>query len=295
MKIRTDFVTNSSSSSFIAVKIRSKTIADYLEKRIDEIEENSDPFFDISIDGENVTIECDCELARFETPVELDHVICMLLKICRLETNDGKKEKDLTDSIEYLKWTSGISGLDGDDGRFDKDNYDSDVLEELLEEIAERNECSVEDVTDEMFEEYITDNCLDTTEEASFTFDKSTGEFSYYYFDGMHREEKRGDVSKKANSSNDNDDADLGDEDWKTCEGLTFVITGKVHDFKTHDDFVEYVEFNGGRVSGSVSSKTDFLVNNDIDSVSSKNKKAKELGVPIITEDEFIDKFGYWY
>jgi DNA ligase (NAD+) len=72
-------------------------------------------------------------------------------------------------------------------------------------------------------------------------------------------------------------------------EGMTFVVTGDVHHFKNRKELQAEVEARGGKVSGSVSSKTAYLVNNDINSVSSKNKKAKELGVPIITEDEFID------
>lgn len=74
--------------------------------------------------------------------------------------------------------------------------------------------------------------------------------------------------------------------------GVTFVITGDVHTFKNRDEFKAYVEANGGKVAGSVSSKTDFLVNNDKESSSSKNKKAKELNIPIISEDEFIEKYG---
>lgn len=75
--------------------------------------------------------------------------------------------------------------------------------------------------------------------------------------------------------------------------GVTFVITGDVHTFKNRDEFKAYVEANGGKVAGSVSSKTDFLVNNDKESSSSKNKKAKELNIPIISEDEFIEKYGH--
>lgn len=76
------------------------------------------------------------------------------------------------------------------------------------------------------------------------------------------------------------------------CEGLTFVITGKVTQFKNRDAFTAYVESQGGKVSGSVSKKTDYLVNNDKNSASSKNQKAKELGIPILTEAEFVEKFG---
>ncbi|MBP3604873.1 MAG: NAD-dependent DNA ligase LigA [Lachnospiraceae bacterium] len=75
------------------------------------------------------------------------------------------------------------------------------------------------------------------------------------------------------------------------CEGLTFVITGDVHYYKNRDEFKAYVEASGGKVTGSVTSKTNYLVNNDIESASSKNRKAKELGIPIISEDEFVDRF----
>ena len=74
--------------------------------------------------------------------------------------------------------------------------------------------------------------------------------------------------------------------------GLSFVITGDVHQFKNRDEFKAYVEKNGGKVTGSVSNKTAYLVNNDLESASSKNRKAKELNIPIISEDEFIATFG---
>lgn len=76
------------------------------------------------------------------------------------------------------------------------------------------------------------------------------------------------------------------------CSGCTFVITGDVHSFKNRDEFKQYVETQGGKVAGSVSKKTDYLVNNDVMSTSSKNLKARELGIPIISEDEFIEKYG---
>ena len=75
------------------------------------------------------------------------------------------------------------------------------------------------------------------------------------------------------------------------CDGLTFVITGDVHYFKNRDAFKTYVESAGGKVTGSVTSKTTYLVNNDAASTSSKNKKAKELGIEILTEDEFVARF----
>ena len=85
---------------------------------------------------------------------------------------------------------------------------------------------------------------------------------------------------------------DLKPDKEGKCAGLTFVITGDVHHYKNRDEFKAYVEASGGKVTGSVTSKTDYLVNNDAQSSSSKNRKAKELGIPIITEDEFVSRFG---
>lgn len=75
------------------------------------------------------------------------------------------------------------------------------------------------------------------------------------------------------------------------CTGLTFVITGDVHHFKNRDAFKAYVESQGGKVAGSVSGKTSYLVNNDVESNSSKNRKAKDLGVSILSEDAFVEQF----
>ncbi|MBR4393186.1 MAG: NAD-dependent DNA ligase LigA, partial [Oscillospiraceae bacterium] len=77
-----------------------------------------------------------------------------------------------------------------------------------------------------------------------------------------------------------------------SCAGLTFVITGDVSVFRNRDHFKAYVEKQGGKVAGSVSGKTNYLVNNDAASQSSKNRKAQSLGVPILTEEEFIARFG---
>lgn len=71
--------------------------------------------------------------------------------------------------------------------------------------------------------------------------------------------------------------------------GKTFVITGSLNHYKNRDEIVDLITSMGGKVSGSVSAKTSYLLNNDISSTSSKNRKAKELNVPIITEEDFIE------
>ena len=86
-------------------------------------------------------------------------------------------------------------------------------------------------------------------------------------------ERKTGDMSEKIN-------------------GKIFCVTGSVEHFKNRDELKAVIEENGGKVTGSVSSKTDYLINNDITSMSGKNKKAKELGVEIINEETFLEMLG---
>lgn len=74
-------------------------------------------------------------------------------------------------------------------------------------------------------------------------------------------------------------------------EGIQFVITGSLAHFANRNEAKELIESRGGKVTGSVTSKTSYLINNDNTSNSSKNKKAKELNIPILTEEEFIERF----
>ena len=73
--------------------------------------------------------------------------------------------------------------------------------------------------------------------------------------------------------------------------GKTFVITGSVNHFANRNEVKELIESLGGKVTGSVTSKTDYLINNDTQSSSSKNKKAKELGIPILSEEDFMKMY----
>ena len=75
------------------------------------------------------------------------------------------------------------------------------------------------------------------------------------------------------------------------CEGQTFVITGDVHHFKNRNELKAYIESQGGKVASAVSGSTSFLINNDITSTSGKNQKAQQLGIPIISEDDFVERF----
>jgi len=88
------------------------------------------------------------------------------------------------------------------------------------------------------------------------------------------------------------EEAALVAEDNKAITGMTFVITGSLDHFENRNELKEIIEARGGKVAGSVSAKTDYLINNDSTSNSSKNKSAKELGIRIITEQEFLELTG---
>ncbi len=81
------------------------------------------------------------------------------------------------------------------------------------------------------------------------------------------------------------------EEGSQTLEGLSFVVTGSLVHYASRSELKDIIEQKGGKVTGSVTGKTTCLINNDIQSASSKNKKAKELQVPVLTEEEFIAKY----
>ena len=74
-----------------------------------------------------------------------------------------------------------------------------------------------------------------------------------------------------------------------SLEGLVFCVTGKLHKYKNRDEIKALITSLGGKVTETITSKTNYLINNDINSTSAKNEKAKKLNIPIITEEEFIE------
>ena len=77
----------------------------------------------------------------------------------------------------------------------------------------------------------------------------------------------------------------------QTLAGMSFVITGSLNHYENRNELKELIEQRGGKVTGSVTGKTTCLINNDIASISSKNKKAKELGVAILSEEDFMEQY----
>ena len=85
--------------------------------------------------------------------------------------------------------------------------------------------------------------------------------------------------------------APVSAEVGRSLAGMTFVITGSLEHYENRNAMKDVIEAAGGKVTGSVTKKTSALINNDITSSSSKNKTAKELGIPIITEEEFMEQY----
>ena len=84
------------------------------------------------------------------------------------------------------------------------------------------------------------------------------------------------------------EEAEIG----QSLEGKTFVITGKLVNYSNRQQLVDKITSAGGKVQSAISAKTMYLINNDINSTSAKNKKAKELNIPIITEQELEEMFN---
>lgn len=86
-------------------------------------------------------------------------------------------------------------------------------------------------------------------------------------------------------------EAPVEDVTGQTLAGMSFVITGSLNHYENRNELKELIEQKGGKVTGSVTGKTTCLINNDITSNSSKNKKAKELGVAILSEEDFMEQY----
>jgi DNA ligase (NAD+) len=87
-------------------------------------------------------------------------------------------------------------------------------------------------------------------------------------------------------------DFEKGNDKGNKLQDLTFVITGSINNFNNRDEMIEFIEQNGGKVVSSISSKVKYLINNDVNSTSTKNRMANELNIKIISEEEFMNMVG---
>lgn len=109
----------------------------------------------------------------------------------------------------------------------------------------------------------------------------------YEYF---HNEERMGQLERLLQEVKIEEET-VAQSGSQTLAGMSFVITGSLEHYENRNALKEEIESKGGKVTGSVTGKTTCLINNDTASQSSKNKKAKELGIPIVSEDDFMEKY----
>lgn len=201
-------------------------------------------------------------------------------KVCNTKGED--KEKANQALAEYLANYEG--SIDGEwGGEFPSGFMGANVTGAIVWNKFAHN---LEEFAEKIMSEELPDD--DYAEETTIIDmqNKSVSQKAEYILNGAYSDKDFDD------DFDDDFESDESDDSSSKCEGLTFVITGKVHIFKNRDEFTAYVDSQGGHVAGSVSKNTDYLVNNDSLSQSSKNKKAKELGIQIVTEEQFIEMFG---
>lgn len=180
----------------------------------------------------------------------------------------GQKSVDkILDAIEDAKFTT----LDAFISSLGIPLVGRSVSKELIKHISSYDEFRQK--VEEKFDFSVYDGFADSKTSAILNFDFTEADkvFPYLYFTT---------IEEKSNINN------------MTCADLKFVITGKLQQFKNRDAMKSIIEQHGGKVVDSVTKNTSYLINNDTESTSSKNQTAKRLGIPIISEQEFLEKFN---
>ncbi len=258
MKIRKDFVTNSSSSSFTVMNFNSSIIDGYLKKypvifTNDFDSDKQEDFTSINDLLETIAniIDENGEAEFLEDKGIIDNIIYIL---------DSEEYEDRNESvskfIRFLKKNKKEIEAEGEGEILYASQFEADLptIEAFINHNGKTRHIYI-DLNDVELDEDEYDDILDLSE--------SSPEIIH-------------DVLKR----------------YASCNGIKFVVTGKLNSFENRDELVEYIESKGGVVSSSVTAKTDYLINNDNTSTSTKNKKANELGVSVITETQFLEMFG---
>ncbi len=278
MKFRTDFVTNSSDSSFLTFNIKNQKLYDFLTK--------------LGIKIENVK------------EGELSH--CMKLTLPSGESGeiDGSDDWWLPYPNNYKSLSAWVLGtLVGRIGNMWEEEEDDEEDEDWIDEdvvfckklIALFEQAGILEMDWEMIEDWSESDVIADFEKAVGDMDGDITEAVVeraYGLEGTVEHLEYVEINGGNRLTVLCDEDILDDPPEESCEGLKFVVTGKLKHFENREEMVEYIEELGGTVAESVSKNTSFLICNDLESTSAKMKKAKALCVPVLTEEGFIRRFG---
>ena len=305
MKIRTDFVTNSSSSSYITVQVRNQVLYELLrdyKKKLGLKSVSKETIALIPFNNvEDIGRDTDCPASFDQAVSEIWNILDSCAEKCpELQEALNNARTDILSCYSDILFTKGYHEWGGDsDLRYDwsypKDTKQEDIDCGAVEEgvYFYYANLGTGEAFEKMGKRYHAGNVFGFWPTSHFTvayIEKQIPVVRKFTVDKVsvskiaakYRKPKQEAVIAVAESSGSN-----------RCAGMTFVITGGVNRFKNRDEFTQYVKTQGGKVSSSVSAKTDYLVNNDSASNSSKNCAAKQFGIPVITEEQFIDRFGF--
>ena len=283
MKFRTDFVTNSSDSSFLTFNIKNKRLFDFLTNLGIKIEKTEDG--------------------------ELSDRMILTLPTGESSQIDGSEDWWLPFPNAYTSLSAWVLGLLlgkiprlADDDEYDDDEDEEEWIDEdvvfcrkLIELFMQAD---ILHLDWEMVQEWSACDVIADFEKAVGDMDGDITDAEVVRAYGMEGTVEHLEYVEVHNGSRmsvlcDDNMLYYGQEEEKeSCEGLKFVVTGKLKHFENREAMVECIEKLGGTVSDSVSKNTDFLICNDPDSTSSKMKKAKTLCVPVLTEEGFIRRFA---